>query len=209
MRTVDRVLDMSLVEVLGFVSGALCVWLVVRENVWNFPIGIANNLVFIVLFVGSGLYADASLQVFYIAIGAYGWWAWLRGGAGGAPLVIRHQPSWAWPVVAVGVAAGTWVCWELLTRHTDSTVAGWDALTTSLSVAAQLMLNRKWVGNWVVWIVADVLYVVLYAAKGLWLTAALYAGFIALCVTGLRVWRAKARSSQPDASASSVPSRPV
>lgn len=77
----------------------------------------------------------------------------------------------------------------MLSRHTDSTVPVGDALTTALSLVAQVMLNRKWIGNWVVWIVADALYVALYATKGLWLTAALYAGFIGLCLIGLRSWR--------------------
>ena len=83
----------------------------------------------------------------------------------------------------------TWGVYELLSRHTDSTVPVGDALTTALSLVAQVMLNRKWIGNWLVWIVADVLYVALYASKGLWLTAVLYAGFIGLCLLGLRTWR--------------------
>ena len=71
---------MDLVEILGFVSGALCVWLVARQNVWNWPIGIANNITFLILFWTAGLYADSSLQVVYVGLAVYGWWAWLRGG---------------------------------------------------------------------------------------------------------------------------------
>src|SRR6478735_1003375 len=65
-------------EVLGFGTGALCVLLAARRNIWNFPIGIANNVVFIALFVGSALYADAGLQVVYLVLGAQGWIAWAR-----------------------------------------------------------------------------------------------------------------------------------
>src|ERR671927_891152 len=65
-------------EVLGFGTGALCVFLAARRNIWNFPIGIANNVVFIVLFVGSALYADAGLQLVYLALGVHGWVAWSR-----------------------------------------------------------------------------------------------------------------------------------
>lgn len=180
---------MSWVEVLGFVTGALCVGLVVRQNVWNFPIGIANNVVFIALFVTSGLYADASLQVVYIGLGLAGWWAWQRGGPRHTTLLVRRDPRWGWVAALVGTIVVTWAVYEVLSRHTDSTVPVGDALTTALSLVAQVMLNRKWIGNWVVWIVADVLYVVLYATKGLWLTAALYAGFIGLCLVGLRTWR--------------------
>ena len=63
---------MSPIEVAGFITGALCVWLVARQNHWNWPIGIANNVAFLALFWTSGLYADSGLQVVYIALALYG-----------------------------------------------------------------------------------------------------------------------------------------
>ena len=181
---------MSALEILGFATGAACVWLATRQNVWNFPIGIANNVAFLVLFATHGLYADAALQVLFGVIGLAGWWSWLRGGPRRTALGVQVQPPWGWPTAVVGIAAVSWLIYAVLTRHTDSTVPQWDAVTTAMSVVAQLMLNRKWIGNWYVWIGADAIYVCLYAAKGLWLTAALYAGFIVLCLYGLRTWRA-------------------
>ena len=189
---------MNWTEVAGFVTGALCVWLVVRRNIWNFPVGIANNVFFIVLFVQAGLYADAGLQVVYIGLGLLGWYWWTRGGQRRSALPISRTPVAAMAGVAVGIAVGTALIWWLLTSHTDSVVPGWDALTTSMSLGAQVMLNRKWIGNWVVWIAVDVIYVVLYAVKDLWLTSALYTGFIILCVIGLRQWRVEAaRTAEP------------
>lgn len=179
---------MDWTEVAGFVTGAACVALVVRRSVWNFPVGIANNLLFLVLFTGSGLYGDAGLQVLYIALAVLGWWAWLRGGPDRGPLTVRRTPRWFWPVAVVLVAAATWAVWSLLTRHTDSDVPTWDALTTSLSLVAQLMLSFKWIGNWALWIAADLVYVPLYLHKGLTLTAILYAGFVVLCAVGLLQW---------------------
>src|SRR3954468_23371875 len=67
-------------EVFGFASGALCVWLVARQHIANWPVGIANNLLFILLFVEAGLFADAGLQVVYVALALYGWYQWLHGG---------------------------------------------------------------------------------------------------------------------------------
>jgi len=199
---------MNWTEVAGFVTGALCVWLVVRRNIWNFPVGIANNVFFIVLFVQAGLYADAGLQVVYIGLGLLGWYWWLHGGERRTALRVRRTPAAGWVGVAVGIAVGTALIWWLLTSHTDSTVPGWDALTTSMSLGAQLMLNRKWVGNWWVWIAVDVIYVVLYAVKDLWLTSALYAGFIVLCVMGLRQWNAELRGSATSAPASQPDTEP-
>lgn len=176
-------------EVLGFATGAVCVLLAVRQNVWTYPVGIANNVAFFGLFLGAGLYADMWLQVFYVGVAVHGWWSWLRGGPNRTHLRVQSAPRWGWPVAIAAVAIGTWVAYVLLTSHTDSTVPVADGLTTSLSVVAQLMLNRKWLANWYVWITADVLYVGLYSYKGLYLTAVLYAGFIGLCLLGLRSWR--------------------
>jgi nicotinamide mononucleotide transporter len=174
------------------------VWLVVRRNIWNFPVGIANNVFFIVLFTRAGLYADAGLQVVYIGLGLLGWYWWLRGGIQHTALEVRRTPGWAWPAVGAFIASGTWVLHWLLTTYTNSTVAGWDALTTTMSLAAQVMLNRKWLGNWVIWIAADVIYIALYASKGLWLTSVLYAVFLALCVIGLRQWHSSTNADEQE-----------
>ncbi len=186
---------MSWTEVAGFATGALCVWLVVRQDVWNFPVGIANNLLYGWLFVSAGLYADAGLQAVYIGLALIGWYWWLRGGHDHTGVVVRPASPAALAACVVGVVALTALLqWGLL-RWTDSSVAGWDALTTALSLVAQLMLSRKWIANWWFWIAADLVYVPLYAHKGLWLTAALYVGFLALCVAGLLRWRRAARTA--------------
>lgn len=187
---------MDWTEIAAFATGALCVWLVVRQNVLNFPVGIANNVLFLVLFTGAGLYADAGLQVVYVGLALYGWWCWVRGGERGTGVVVHDPGPRVVVACVVAVAVLTAVLqWVLLTR-TDSTVAGWDALTTALSLVAQFMLSRKWTANWWFWIAADLVYVPLYAAKGLWLTAALYVLFLGLCVTGLVQWR-RSRAAEP------------
>lgn len=181
---------MDLVEILGFVSGALCVWLVARQNVWNWPIGIANNITFLILFWAAGLYADSSLQVVYLGLAGYGWWAWLRGGDAHTSLRVTRTTKNQWVVLgAVGVV-GTVGLTVLLDTVTDSSVPLPDAVTTVLSLLATWGQARKKLESWWLWIAADVIYVPLYAYKDLWLTAALYVGFLALCVLGLWNWRA-------------------
>ena len=187
---------MNWTEIAGFVTGAICVWLVVVRNIWNFPVGIANNVFFLVLFVNSGLYADAGLQLVYIALALIGWYWWLKGGAEHTGVVISEISAMQLAACALSVAIVTALIQFGLHRWTNSTVAGWDALTTALSLVAQFMLSRKWIANWYFWIAADVVYIPLYAYKGLWLTAALYAIFLAMCVIGLLQWRA-ARTRQP------------
>ena len=177
------------VEVFGFVTGAACVILAARRSLWNFPIGIANNLVFIVLFIPAALYADAGLQVVYIVLAIAGWVGWVRGRAvDDRPAAARMSRSAILPLAAAGLACAV-ILYLLLSAFTDSTTEVADAATTAGSLIAQYMLNRRWIQSWYVWIAVDVAYVGLYLVKGLWITGLLYVLFIAMCAYGLRTWR--------------------
>ncbi|MEV8536930.1 nicotinamide riboside transporter PnuC [Streptomyces sp. NPDC051211] len=180
----------SWTEVLGFATGAVCVWLVARQHIANWPVGIANNVFFIVLFTQAGLYADAGLQIVFIALAGYGWWTWTHGGGPGTAnvLPVRRTSRAEWLWLAAAGAVGTGALTLLLERATDSTVPFWDALTTALSLMATYGQCRKRVESWCLWITADLVYIPLYAYKGLHLTALLYVGFLGLCVLGLRGW---------------------
>lgn len=176
------------IEVLGFLTGAACVALLVRQNIWNWPIGIANNLLFIVLFYRTGLYADVGLQGFYIAISIYGWWSWRHGGLDHGALKVGRIPVPTALSLAVGVALATASLSWLLRRYTNSTVPVFDSLITALSLAAQFMMARKWIENWGVWIAANCLSIGLLIYKGLYVTSGLYLVYQVLCIMGLVAW---------------------
>lgn len=186
---------MSVTEALGFVTGALCVWLLARQIIWNWPIGIANNALYLIVFLRSGLYGDAGLQVVYMILGAYGWWTWFRVAPERAELAItRTSPqTWVWLIPATGAAAITLAFF--LARFTDSTVPGWDGFTTALSLAAIYGQSRKYLESWWLWIAADLIYIPLYLYKNLRLTSVLYLVFLTLCVIGLREWRKALRET--------------
>ncbi|WP_222598225.1 nicotinamide riboside transporter PnuC [Lentzea tibetensis] len=183
-------------EVAGFVTGALCVWLVAVQNAWNWPIGILNNVAFLLLFWSSGLFADSGLQVVYIALALYGWWAWLRGGDEHTALPVSRTTPRQWQGLLVAGVLGTALLYWVLVSYTESTVPFWDSITTVLSLLATWGQTRKKVECWWLWIAADVIYVPLYGYKSLWLTAILYVGFMALCVMGLRSWTKSLRSAE-------------
>jgi nicotinamide mononucleotide transporter len=179
----------SWAEFLGFVTGVLTVWLVARQHLWNWPISVANVILLGLVFLAVGLYADATLQILYVALGLYGWWQWLYGGAGRTRLTVRRTDRAEWAaLIGCGIAA-TAVLTVVLTTWTNSTVPFWDALTTALSLMATYGQTRKLVESWWLWIVVDLIYVPLYVHKGLYLTGALYVIFLALCVSGLLAWR--------------------
>jgi nicotinamide mononucleotide transporter len=182
-------------ELAGFLTGALCVWLLIRQNIWNWPVGIANNIFYIVIFFNSGLYADMSVQFVYIAVAIYGWWNWLHGGVDRAELRVARTSAAGLLGYAALAAVGTAVLYWVLHRFTPSTVPFMDGLTSALFLTAQYMMSRKLIENWWFWIVGDVLVIGLYIYKHLYLTSALYVIFLAMCVAALVEWERAARSS--------------
>ena len=177
-------------EILGFGTGLLNVWLLVVRHIANWPVGIVNVLLLMLVFYEAGLYADAGLQIVYVILGAYGWWAWLYGGAGHTELRVRSTTIREWAGLAVAGVVLTGGLYHFLDRLTGSTVPLPDALTTALSLLATFGQTRKLVESWWLWIAADLIYIPLYGYKDLWLTAVLYVAFLTLCVFGLRSWRA-------------------
>jgi nicotinamide mononucleotide transporter len=180
---------LSALEVVGTVAGVLSVLLTVRRNLWCWPVGIVSVGVYAVLFFQIRLYADAALQVFYVGTGFYGWYAWRYGGAGRSELPVRMLSGRERLALALLLAPVIVLVTAALRTWTDASLPFWDTLASSLSVAAQLLLMRKILENWILWIVVDVLSVGIYVAKGVYLTSALYAVYLLLAVLGWRAWR--------------------
>lgn len=195
----------TLIEPLAVITGIAGVALTVRQHIVNWPVGIVSTALFLTLFVRAGLYADSLLQVLYIVLGVYGWWHWLHGGPHGDDLTVTTA-SWRLRVgLAVAVVVATAAFGAFLDASTDSTVPYPDAATTVLSVTAQILLTRKLIENWPVWIFGvNLPYIAIYLYKGLAMTAALQLVFIALSVAGWAAWRrsmadARALRAQPPA----------
>ncbi len=182
----------STLEGFCFATGAVCVWLVVRENIWNFPFGILNVSGYAIVFYQAQLYADAGLQIVYCLLGFAGWAMWLRGAKLGNSETKRSQPigrlgSTEFTALMVIVLFATLSLWRTL-QWVGGSASFWDALTTSISLASQWMLNRKQLENWIGWIIVDFIYVPLYLYKELYLTSLLYAVFLCMAIVGLIEW---------------------
>ena len=182
-------ISISLTELLGFITGAACVWLLVKQSIWNWPVSIANFIFSIVLFYNSRLYGDMSLQFVFIIVSLYGWWNWVYGAKDRAELPVTRVASAAMMVLLAATVVMTLVFHYVLQTYTPSTTPWPDAVTTALSLTAIYMQSRKWIENWVVWIIADVLYIGLYIYKHLNLYAVLYVLFMGMCVAGYVEWR--------------------
>lgn len=198
---VDTLLAMAWLEFLGLVSGLLCVWLLIRENIWTFPIGLVYAVISVVVFVEARLYADVLLNAYYVLMNAYGWYFWRFGGSrpGIDPVPVAFAPA---PVrlalialVALATAAMGW----FLDNRTDADLAYWDSATTTMSFAAMWMTARKYIDSWVVWLVVDVIATGMYVYKGIGFYAVLYGIYLIMAVMGWQAWRRSMRLASSSA----------
>ena len=181
----------------------MSVFLSARENIWSWPTAIVNVSLYTFIFFHSGLYSDMGLQVVYLGLSIYGWYQWLRGGENHTPLKVSRASSHVW-LIGAALAVGVWLA---LAQYT-STLPGvslpyLDSGLTALSLLAQWMMTRKILENWVLWIIADIIYVPMYISKELYVTAGLYAVFLVLAVMGFIQWRRSYRADR--AAGSAVP----
>jgi nicotinamide mononucleotide transporter len=185
-------------ELAGDISGALCVWLVARQHILNWPLGLANNVFWCLLFWRVKLYADATLQVVFFVLGVYGWWTWLYGGPGAKnslPVRLTTRREWTWLALVTIVANALLTIF--LSHHTDSPAPLWNASVLTLSLAATYGQTQKLLESWWLWILVDVISVPLYISRGLYPTAALYVVFGLICVKGLIDWRRALAAGSP------------
>ncbi len=177
-------------ELVAFAMALAMVFLNMRVHPAAWPLAIASSLLYGWLFRESRLYGEASLQLFFAAVGFWGWWQWLRGHQDdGQPLRVRALDARGrWTAIAVFALA--WPALALfLGRATDSDVPWWDAAPTAGSLVGQWLLGRKYIENWPTWVAVNVASVGLFAYKGLTLTVLLYALFVGLSFVGWRAWR--------------------
>jgi nicotinamide mononucleotide transporter len=177
------------IEALAAALVVVNVALVAGRNVWNYPVALLAVAIYGWVFAGARLYSDALLQGFFFAANLYGWANWTRSRAdAGEVVVLTLDPATraAW---LIGGAGACFVWGALMHRYTDASYPWWDAGIAIASVAAQVMQARRAIESWWVWIAVDVASVPLYAAKGLWFTAALYVVLLGLAIYGLVDWR--------------------
>ncbi len=188
-------------EIFGAIAGIIFVFLEIRQNILLWPVGIVTSAVYIVVFFSSKFYADMSLQFYYLVISFYGWYTWSYGKKGGVDSSIEVTTSDS-PALAVTVTPRKIVTalivayllqhliiYLILEYGTDSPIAFWDSLTTSLSIVATWMLAKKYIEHWLIWIFVNIVSLILYIYKGLYPTAILFTIYAIMAVIGYREWR--------------------
>ncbi|MFZ6680196.1 nicotinamide riboside transporter PnuC [Undibacterium sp. Tian12W] len=178
----------TLLELLSFALSVITVALNIRQIHWAWLFSILSSGMYAAVFFNTRLYGDMGLQFVFILVSVWGWFNWLRGDNSHERLqVTRLNMQGRWRSLGATLLAFVVLAWFLKT-YTDTDVPYADGFLTAGSLLGQILLSRKKLENWHVWIFVDVLYVGLYVYKGLMLTALLYAIFVIMAIMGLRAW---------------------
>lgn len=188
----------NFIEIFGAITGIIYVILEIRQTIWLWPLGIITSAVYVWIFFTGKLYADMSLQGYYVIISILGWWWWMRRGGEEKRGTVKVKKT-VLQVSRLKRKTGIGLCvifiilyilmWLILSKLTDSPVPGWDAFLTSLSIVATWMLARKIYEHWFLWIIVNIVSVLLYFTRGLYPTVILYIVYAIMSFFGLRAWR--------------------
>ena len=183
-------------EVLGLISGILCVWLLIKENIWTFPIGLFYALITVVVVYNERLFADVVLNLYYVGMNAFGWYFWLFGGRtrrsqSGLEVGLISLKQIA--VMVLLVLGGTLLMGWAFATYSNADLAYADSFTTFASFVAMYLAAKKYLESWYLWFVVDVVQVALYLVKGIELYALLYLVYLAMAYWGWRAWKESLR----------------
>lgn len=180
---------MSGLEIAAVLFGIASIVLIIRRSVWNYPFAIGMVSLQFVIFRDAKLYSDAGLQIFFVAVNAFGWWSWHRKKEDTGDIVVEELTAYGFGAWIAGSILATLAWGLIMTNHSDASYPFWDAGVAMLSVVGQILMTRRLIENWYWWIVVNILSIPLYILKELYLTAGLFALFLVLAVAGLVEWR--------------------
>lgn len=183
----------NFIEIFGAVTGIIYVFLEIRQTSWLWPVGIATSAVYVWIFFHGRLYADMSLQIYYLVISVIGWFWWINGTgvrkSDDKHLVVTRLKSRTGIILFLAFVLLYCVLYFTLSRFTDSPVPAVDSFITSMSVIATWMLARKIYEHWYLWILTDIVASVLFLSRGLYPTVVLYAVYAIMSLSGLAEWK--------------------
>lgn len=179
---------MESLENLAVLLGLANIVLIVRRSLWNYPFGIAMVAIYFFIFFETKLYSDALLQIFFLIVQLYGWWCWIKGRDTAGELIVERLSARAMLQWTIGLALATALWGWLMHSFTDAAFPWWDASVAMISVGAQIMLSRRYIENWALWVLVDADALGLYATKGLEKTAILYGVFLIVAAWGWWEW---------------------
>ncbi|MEP1552285.1 MAG: nicotinamide riboside transporter PnuC [Paraglaciecola sp.] len=186
----------SPLEWIATIAGFICVYLLIKRNIWSFAFGLIQVTIYTWIFYDVKLYSDMVLHVFYIGFQFYGWWIWRHAqDSSGQVIVVKGAPI-EYALWLIAIIVGTTIVGTLMGNNTDASFPYPDAFTTCASLVAQWLLSRKKLLNWTIWIVVDVVAIGIYWQKGLFPTSVLYFCLLIMAIIGQWQWYKSYNSNQ-------------
>ncbi len=183
-------------EILAVFFSLICVLLTIKENIWQWLVGLFGVMFYLIVFYQAKLYANMWLQIVFIALQIYGWYEWLHGGADKGELKISRASLALNCSLVVVAISGTAAMAYSFAKFTDNVMPLSDSAATVLSLLAQWMLAKKYLENWLIWILVNVFYIAIFIFQGLIFSAGLYGLFFILAIIGFLEWRKSYRNLQ-------------
>ncbi len=179
------------VEVAGALTGLIAIYFQIKEKVIFWPISLINVILYIFVYFSALLYAEVSLQLYYLVVSIYGWYYWQSGKIKnkGSELKVTTCSKNLILKLSVIFVALFFLMAFVLKKFTNTDVPFVDAFVTSLSFIATWLLAKKKIENWLVWIVVDAACVGVYIYKGLYPTIVLFAVLTILAFVGYNSWK--------------------
>lgn len=177
-------------QILGTICGLIYLWQELKASIYMWVTGIIMPAISIFVYYNAGLYADSGINIYYFLAAIYGFLVWRFGKKKEEKersiTTTPHRAYWQLALICIVIFL---IIGFVLQNYTDSNVPWWDSFTTALSIVGLWMLARKWVEQWIIWIVVDGMYCGLYIYKEIYFYAALYGLYTVLAVYGYRKWK--------------------
>lgn len=197
-------LGWSPVETVATATGAGSVWLLARNRVEGWWVGLVSVVCFVVVFGQVRLYGEVAIQIFYFFTSLQAIWMWARRNTDGEERPVTNVRGKVVAVTAVLFSAAWAGTWMLLERM-GGALPGWDSLTTVGSVTAHMWLVFRYAQSWWIWVALDIIYIPLYWSRGLPLTSGLYVLFLILATQGLLRFRREVKARALEVSSREAP----
>jgi len=192
----QNIIQTSYIEIIAVFFGLISVWFAKKENIWVYPTGILNVLIYVYIFFIAKLYALAAINVFYFATSVYGWYNWTHGGTGNDKLSISVCSRKMLIIDSAIVIVSTGILWVVLKYWiANSSIPFWDSFTTAIFLVGMLLMAKKKVDNWTFWIIGDALCVPMCIYQGLIFTAFQYIVFLWIAIAAYVEWNKKYKQS--------------
>jgi nicotinamide mononucleotide transporter len=177
------------IEIIASVLGLWGVWLTTKQKIWCWPIGLLNVILSLYVFLVSKLYADVILQMFYIVLTIYGWYNWLHGGENKSELNVSRIKRTDMLILFIVGMITAFITGYLFKTYTDAALPYWDGTVAVWGIIGTFVQAKKYIENWIIWIISDLLCTGIYVYKGLYAFTGLYFCFAVLAVYGYYSWK--------------------